>query len=200
MSGNIIDFNLNRRKAMSKRIISILVVCVLALSCVFAGTDGEQANAGKGILLVSGSPSAYQWIKVDQDIYKSTCGVAASVGYLWNVVKGLKVGASVEWTNFTQEKLSIYGSFNNIALLARASYGGMLSEKVFANAGLGLGYEVVLAGNNVSHAFCTELDANMGVVVDDVFSFFAGVKGMAVIQKASQSFSVMPSLGAGITL
>ena len=181
---------------MSKRIVSILVVCVLALACVFAGTDGEK----KGILLVSGSPSAYQWIKVDQDIYKSTSGVAASVGYVWNVVKGLNVGASVEWTNFTQEKLSIYGSFNNIALLARVGYGGLLSEKVFMNAGLGLGYEFVLAGNNISHAFCTELDANMGVVVDDVFSFFAGVKGRAVIQKASQSFSVMPSLGAGIAL
>ena len=179
-----------------KRLCIILIVAVLAASFVSA----ESAKADKGILLVSGSPSAYQLIKVDQDIYKSTCGVAASVGYEKNVFKGLNLGASLEWTNFTQDKLSIYGSFNNIALLARVGYGGLVSEKVFMNAGLGLGYEFVLAGNNISHAFCTELDMNMGVVVDDVFSFFAGVKGRAVIQKASQSFSVMPVLGAGIAL
>ena len=179
---------------MAKRIVSILVVCVLALSCVFA----ESANGG--IIDVSVSPSAFQWIKVEEDVYRSTSGIAASVGYMKNVWKGLAVGAGIEWSNYQQEKLVPYGSFNNVALLARCGYAFKLSEKVFLDAGIGLGYEIVMAGKNISHSFCSEIDLNMGMVIDDVFSFSAGAKGRAVIQKASQVFSVMPSLSVGITL
>ena len=179
-----------------KRLCIFLIVAVMVTSFVSA----ETAKAGNGLIDVSVAPSAFQWIKVGDDIYKSTSGISASAGYMKNVWNGLSVGAAVEWSNYKQEKLSIYGSFNNIALLAKAGYGLMLSEKVFMNAGLGLGYEIVLAGKNISHAFCTELEANMGIVVDDVFSICAGVKGRAVIQKASQAFSVMPSVGAGIAL
>ena len=117
-----------------------------------------------------------------------------------NIWNGLSVGAAVEWSNYKQEKLSVYGSFNNVALLLRCGYSLRLSEKVFAAAGIGLGYEVIIAGKNVSHAFSTELSAAAGIIIDDVFSVSAGVKGKAVIQKGSQAFSVMPSVGAGINL
>ena len=201
MGGCIFDFFWIRRLRMSKRIVSILVVCLITLTCVFAASsNGETEKAGNGLIDVSVAPSAFQWIKVGDDIYKSTSGFSASAGYINNIWKGLSVGAAIEWSNYKQEKLSIYGSFNNVALLLRCGYSLKLSEKVFASAGIGLGYEAIIAGKNVSHAFSTELSVAAGIDIDDVFSVTAGVMGKAVIQKGSQAFSVMPSVGAGIKL
>ena len=180
---------------MSKRIVLILSICVIALSCVYAG------SSDKGVIDVSLSTSSYQMIVVDKDIYRATSGLAASVGYMNNVWKGLSVGAALEWSNYKQEKLVPYGSFNNIAVLARCSYKIGLSEKVFADAGLGLGYEFSIVGkDNTFHSFVAELNGGFGIIIDDVFSLLAGAKAKAVIQKTTHIYSVLPYIGAGISL
>ena len=179
---------------MGKRTVLILCICVMALSCVWA-----DSSIG-GVVDVSIMPSSSQMIKVGDDIYKSTSGFGATAGYMRNVWEGLSVGAGFEWTNFVQEKLQNYGALNNIAVLARCSYKFGLSEKVFADAGLGLGYEMCIVGDNVSGSFVLELGGNIGIIIDDVFSLLAGVRTKASFQKATKAYSVLPTVGAGITL
>ena len=179
---------------MGKKTIVILFVCVMALACVYA----ESSSAG--VLELSVIPSSFQMIKVEEDVYSSTDGFGAYVGYMYNVWKGLSVGASLEWSNYKQEKLLSYGSFNNIAILARFSYRLGLSEKVFADAGLGLGYEMTVVGENISNSFITELNGNFGIIIDDVFSLAAGATAKAAIQKTTKVYSVLPTIGVGISL
>jgi len=179
---------------MAKRIVLILCICVTVLSCAFAG------SSDKGVIDITLTPSSVQMIKVDKDVYRATKGFGASVGYMKNVTKGLSVGAALEWGNFKQEKLLSYGAFNTVAILARCDYKFNLSEKVFADAGLGLGYELCIVGKNTSNSFVAELTGEFGITVDSVFSVLAGAKGKAAIQKTTQVFSVLPFVGAGITL
>ena len=179
---------------MGKRTVLILCICVMALSCVFADSSNE------GVLDLSIIPSSSQMIKVGDDVYSSTSGFGATAGYMKNVWEGLSVGAAFEWTNYKQEKLVSYGAFNNFAILAKCSYKFGLSEKVFADAGLGLGYEMCIVGDNVSSSFVLEIGGNFGVIIDDVFSLLAGVKTKAAIQKAAKTYSVLPTVGAGISL
>ena len=179
---------------MLKKSVLLVIVLIVALSCAFAG------SSDKGVIDITLTPSSKQMIKVDKDTYKSTSGFGASVGYMKSVAKGLSVGAALEWGNFKQEKLLSYGAFNTVAILARCDYKFNLSEKVFADAGLGLGYELCIVGKNTFNSFVAELTGEFGITVDSVFSVLAGAKGKAAIQKTTQVFSVLPFVGAGITL
>lgn len=178
---------------MSKKSVLIFCVCVLALSGVFAGT-AERNSVDLGF-----APSPRQMIKVGGDVYTSDSGLAASAGYSRTVRGGLYVGCGLEWSNYKQYKLEDYGSFNNVAALARCGYRFGLSEKVFADGGLGLGYELSIVGKNTSGSFVIELDGHAGVIVDDVFSLIAGAKARAAIQSRTGAYSVLPYAGASIS-
>lgn len=180
---------------MVKRTILILVVCLIALSGVFA--DGLKRD----VIKVSVIPSSFQVIKIGDDAYRSSDGFGLSAGYMKNVWKGLSAGGSLEWTSYKQDKLPGYGAFNNIALLAEGSYRLDLSEKVFAQAGLGLGYEMCIAGKGgVTNSFVSELSGNLGIGIDNRFSVVGGVKAKIAVQNGTNIYSVLPSVGADISL
>lgn len=183
---------------MSKRIISILVVCVLALACVFA--DSIDSESSKGYFAFNAAPSSYQWMKVNEDVYQSTDGFAGSVGYVYNAWKGLEIGADVDFSGYDQYKIANFGSYYNLGLLLKAGWKFQLSEKVFAGAGLGLGYEASLIGKKFYSAVCAELYGKVGFAIDDTFALVAGANAKASIQKDFYALTVSPTIGVTVTL
>jgi len=184
---------IKREENMLKKWFFVLLICIMALPCLFAGQRGSN------VIDLSMTPSSYQIIKVGDDTYEAASGLAASAGYMRSFKNGLSAGGSIEWSNYKQEKLLPYGSFNNIAILARGNYRFALSERVFAETGLGLGYEMCVVGKNVTNSFVAEINGDFGIIIDDVFSLLAGAKAKIAVQKTTNVYSVLPFIGAGIS-
>ena len=178
---------------MSKKTIIALVLCLVALGCVYAGNSSIVAQV---------SPYSLQTVSASDGLHVSTYGYGAKVGYRYEVWNDLSVGADVDFSIFRFKEID--SRYKILSARALVGYTYRFTDKVFAQAELGftmefrstanakdssVGFNLYLGGGysfNYTVALTGGVDVGMG--------FQKGVNGVA------PGFELRTQIGALVTL
>ena len=174
---------------MVKKTMVVLCLCVVALSCAFAG---------KSSLVLQASPFSYQNVSVSGANYKSTYGFKFEAGYRYNIVKGLTVGGDVKYSNYKYSELS--DRYNVLSFLANAGWTQQLGDLWTLTAEFGLGVQRRSVGSKSIAAFGMNLYTGAGFAVSKNVSVTCGADFGLAFQKGSKDLSVDLMLGTAIKL
>jgi len=178
---------------MVKKTMVVLCLCVVALSCAFAG---------KSSLVLQVSPFSYQNVSVSSTNYKSTYGFGFKAGYRYEVIKNLTVGADVDLSLYKYKELD--KKYVVVGMRATGAYAFDFTEAFYGKAGLGLGLAVRAIGSKSQAAFDMQADFDLGFRLSEKVSITAGTDLELGFQKGKNSkstdFSVKVETGVEIKL
>ena len=171
-----------------KKPIIVMILLVLAISCVFAG---------KSSITVKVSPYSYQYVEKDAG-YSSTYGFSFQTGYRYDFNKGLSVGADLKYSNYRYNELS--NAYHVISLMPNAGWSFFFGDKWSATANLGAGIQKRIIGDKSALFFATNLYLGAGYKVTEKVAITLGADLGLAFQKGSKDFSVDAMLGTAILL
>ena len=116
---------------MKKTVIFTVLLCIVALSCAYAG---------KASLVAQVSPYSLQTVPVSGETYVSTYGFGAKGGFRYDVYKGLNVGFDVDFGVYRFKELD--SDYNILSARALVGYRYDFSTSLFAQAELGVALEM----------------------------------------------------------
>ena len=161
-----------------KRTIIFTLLCIVALSCAFAG---------KTEISVKVSPYALQTVKTSGGTYVSDYGygVAGEISTdVWNnVTAGLDLNIGI----FKFDELD--SDYNVISFRGVAGYRYDFTDKLFANADLGLGVDLRIVGSVENTSFSTGLYLGGGFRFSEEMAVTAGVDVALCFQASKKSKS-----------
>ena len=172
---------------MAKKPLSVIVFCFLFMSLAFAGET-----------VVNIAPYSFQNVNVDSENYGSSYGFSLSAGYRHGIWKGLSVGGDIEYSVYRYRQLE--KAYNVVGVTADADWTFRFATAMYADAGLGLGFEERIIGTVSAGAFCMKIYGNFAYGFNERIAATAGLDLRMAFQKGSSDFSVVPSLGARVTL
>ena len=169
-----------------KKPVIMMILLVLALSCVFAGNSSVTVKA---------SPYSYQYVKKDAG-YSSTYGFGFEAGYGYDFCKGLSVGADIKFSDYRFDELS--DGYHVISLMPYLGWTGNVGDKVSVTANLGTGMQERIIGDRHALFFAMNLYLGAGYKVTDKVALTAGADLGLAFQENSKDLSVDAMLGAAI--
>ena len=149
---------------MKRKIFVITVLCVLALSCAFAGRFSITAQL---------SPYSLQSVAMESGIHYSSYGFGFKAGARYNIWDRLDVGLDISLDSYRYKVLD--SSYLAIGFMAKAGYGFDFTEKVFGQAELGLGLDIRKIGDRSQAAFGFGVYLGGGYRLTDRVIAIAGV-------------------------
>ena len=178
---------------MAKKTIFVLVLCILALSCVYAG---------KSSIVVQGSPYSFQSVSASSGTYKSTYGYGGKAGYRYEVCNNLTVGADFDLSVFKFDELE-----KNYMVMAFRAVGGYrfdISGVVYAKCEIGAGVALRSIGDRRQAVVDLQADFDAGFRISDSVAITAGAGLELGFQKSrsasSTDFAVKTEVGLDISL
>lgn len=178
---------------MVKKTMVVLCLCVVALSCAFAG---------KSSLVLQASPFSYQNVSVSSTNYKSTYGFGFKAGYRYEVIKNLTVGADVDLNLYDYNELD--NKYVVVGMRAAGAYAFDFSDAFYGKAGLGFGVAIRAIGSKSQAAFDMQADFDLGYRLSERLSITAGTDLELGFQKGKNSkstdFAVKVETGVEIKL
>ena len=171
-----------------RRIIIALFICLLVLSCVYAGQTSLRGQV---------SPYSLQGVFIEGEKFYSSYGFAFKGGMRHNILNGLTVGADFNLEIYRYKVLE--NSYVILGFMPKAGYCLDFSELFFAEAEIGLGLEARKVANKVQAAFGMKLYIGAGYRFNEIISATLGVDLGLGFQKGKNSkstdFSVQTQLG-----
>lgn len=171
-----------------KKIIIALILCLMALLCVWAGQTSLRGQI---------SPYSLQGVFIAGDKYYSTYGFAFRGGMRHNIWNNLTVGADFDLEIYRYKVID--SSYVILGLMPKAGYWLDFSEVLFAEAEIGLGLQARKVANKAQHAFGMKLYLGAGYRFNEKISATLGVDLGLGFQKGKNSsstdFSVQTQLG-----
>jgi len=178
---------------MVKKTMVVLCLCVVALSCAFAG---------KSSLVLQASPFSYQNVSVSGANYKSTHGFGFKAGYRYEVIKDLSVGGDVDFKLYNYDELN--RKYVVVGMRAMGSYAFDFSESLYGKVGLGAGLAIRAIGSRSQAAFDMQADFDLGLRLNENVSLTTGVGLELGFQKSkktnSTDFAVKVETGVAVKL
>ena len=163
---------------MTKKAFLVLCLCILALSCAFAGKLSTVGHF---------SPFALQSVNHTSGKYSSTYGYGFNGGVRYDVYNGITAGVDLNFDVYKYDELeSDYAVFG---VRAVGGYIYSISEKFFALGELGVGIDNRSIGSLTQTFFAFGVDLGAGCVVSEEFKLTAGVGMDLAFQKGSSTKS-----------
>lgn len=161
-----------------KRTIIFTLLCIVALSCAFAG---------KTEIAVKVSPYSLQTVKTSEETYVSDYGYGVTGGFRTDVWNNVTAGFDLSIGFFKFDELE--NDYNVISLRGTAGYGYDFSEKLYANADLGLGFDLRKVGSVKNTSFAMNLYMGCGYRLSDEFALTGGLDFTLCFQSSKNSSS-----------
>ena len=178
---------------MIKKTIMVLALCIIMLSCAFAGKFSITGQV---------SPYSLQTITMESGRHVSTYGFGANVGAGFNICDNLSVGLDFNFDMFKYAEID--DSYLVFGFMAKAGYMFDFSQKVFGQAQIGLGLDIRKIGPNSQAAFGAEFYFGGGYRFSEKFNITAGLDlehgFLNGSTSSSTDFAAKIALGTVITL
>ena len=173
---------------MVKKTMVVLCLCIVALSCAFAGESS---------VVVQASPYSHQTASASAGDFKSTYGFGLKAGYRYKLDNGLVIGADVKYSNF--KYADVDNRYHVISLMAKVG-GSQTIKKLTVTLDLGCGAQMRILGKKSIATLGLNLYSGVGYAVSDKVSIECGADMGIAFQKNSTDRSVDVLLGAAIRL
>ena len=170
---------------MKRKIFIITVICVLTLSCAFAGRFSITAQL---------SPYSLQSVAMESGIHYSSYGFGFKAGARYNIWDRLDVGLDISLDSYRYKVLD--SSYLVIGFTAKAGYAFDFTEKTFGQAEAGLGLDIRKIGDRTQAAFGLELYFGGGYRFTENLSATAGLDLEHGFQGSAADFAARFRLGA----
>ena len=157
---------------MKKGIILALVLCVLATGIVYAGKLSISAQI---------TPYSLQIVSAGDGSHFSTYGYGAKGGFRVNVWDNLSVGLDADFNLYKYDELT--SDYIVIALRAAAGYSYDFTDRFYAQAGLGVGFDSRKVGSYGKTYFGADLCLGCGYRLSDQVAATAGADVGLGLQK-----------------
>ncbi len=149
---------------MKRKIIITTVLCLIALSCAFAGKFSITAQF---------SPYSLQSVAMESGIHYSSYGFGFKAGARYKILDRLDVGLDVSLDSYKYKALD--SNYLVIGFMAKTGYAFDFTEKVFGKAEIGLGLDIRKIGDRSQAAFGFGVYMGGGYRFTDRISATAGV-------------------------
>ena len=127
---------------MTRKAFLIICLCIVAISCVYAGKVGIVAQV---------SPYAVQSVAASSGKYVSTYGYGYKAGFRYELFDHFTIGLDAGETLFKFKELGY--DYQVISLRAVAGYTYNFTEQLYANGELGAGASFRSVGENTQTSF-----------------------------------------------
>lgn len=149
---------------MKRKIIITTVLCLIALSCAFAGKFSITAQF---------SPYSLQSVAMESGIHYSSYGFGFKAGARYSIRDTLDVGLDISLDSYKYKALD--SNYLVIGFMAKTGYAFDFTEKVFGKAEIGLGLDIRKIGGRSQAAFGFGVYMGGGYRFTDRISATAGV-------------------------
>ena len=173
---------------MVKKTMVVLCLCIVALSCAFAG---------KSTVVVQASPYSHQTASASAGDFKSKYGFGFKAGYRYILDNGLVIGADAKYSNF--KYADVDNRYNVISVMANVG-GSQTINKITVTVDLGCGVQVRILGSKSIATLGLNLYSGIGYAVSDKVSIECGADMGIAFQKNSTDLSIDALIGAAIRL
>ena len=163
---------------MMKRLFLTLMLCMMVSCLVFAGKVNISAQA---------SPFSLQVVSASNGTFVSTYGFGAGGGFRVNVWDNLSVGMDLNLGIYKYDELD--SDYLVIGVKAMAGYSYDFSDKLFAEADLGVGLDNRRIGSLKQNTFAADLYLGCGYWLSDEMAVTGGVDLGLGLQKGKYSRS-----------
>ena len=163
---------------MKKRLFLTLMLCMMVSCLVFAGKVNISAQA---------SPFSLQVVSASNGTFVSTYGFGAGGGFRVNVWDNLSVGMDLNLGIYKYDELD--SDYLVIGVKAMAGYSYDFSDKLFAEADLGVGLDNRRIGSLKQNTFAADLYLGCGYWLSDEMAVTGGVDLGLGLQKGKYSRS-----------
>ena len=178
---------------MSKKTIFVLVLCIVALSCAYAGSSSIVAQV---------SPYSLQTVSASEGLHVSAYGFGAKVGYRYEVWNDLSLGADVDFSLYKFSEIE--SMYKILSARALVGYTYRFTLETFAQAELGFTMEFRSTANAKDSAVGFNLYLGGGYSLNYTLALTAGVDVGMGFQKGkggvSPGFELRTQVGALVTL
>jgi hypothetical protein len=178
---------------MKRKIIITTVLCLIALSCAFAGKFSITAQF---------SPYSLQSVAMESGIHYSSYGFGFKAGARYKILDRLDVGLDVSLDSYKYKALD--SNYLVIGFMAKTGYVFDFTDKVFGRAEAGLGLDIRKIGDRKQAAFGFGVYLGGGYRFTDRISATAGVDLAYGFQNGknanSTDFAAKMQLGAIVGL
>ena len=178
-----------REYGFSRKALAVLAMCLIVLSCAFAGRFSIKAQV---------SPYSLQTVTLQSGRHSSSYGFGFTAGGRYNIVDNLTAGLDVNLDIFNYRELE--NKYLVIGFMAKAGYAFDFSEKVYGEAELGLGLDIRKIGDRSQAAFGMDAYFGGGYRFTERFSATAGLDLEHGFQGNSTDFAARFRLGAAFAL
>ena len=163
---------------MKKKVIFTALLCILALSCAFAGKTSFVAQI---------SPYSLQTVPLADKTYVSSYGYGAKGGIRFDVGRNISLGADIEFGVYKFNEFDFdYNVFTGRLLFG---YTYNINEKLFAQAEFGLGTEKKQTTEGSINSVGIDMYAGCGYVVSEQLTATLGIDIGAGFQKGNDSIA-----------
>ena len=177
---------------MRKAIIFTLL-CIFALCCVYAGKTNIVAKV---------SPYSLQTVRTAGGTYVSDYGYGAAGGFRADVWNNVTAGLDLNIGFFKFDELD--KDYIVVSLRGTAGYRYDFTEKLYANADLGLGLDLRKVGSVKNTSFGLNLYMGCGYRLSDEFALTGGLDLALCFQTSKKSsstdFALRTQLGLAMAL
>ncbi|MBP5163100.1 MAG: hypothetical protein ILP16_09025 [Spirochaetales bacterium] len=163
---------------MKKIFLLDLMLCIMASCFVYAG----KVNIAGQV-----SPFSVQVVSASSGTFVSTYGFGAGGGFRVNVWDNLSVGMDLNLGIYKYDELD--SDYMVIGVKALAGYSYDFTEKLFAEADLGVGLDNRRIGSHKQNSFAADLYLGCGYRLSDEFAVTGGVDLGLGLQKGKYSRS-----------
>lgn len=176
-----------------KKLVVFMLLCVLVLSCAYAG---------KASLKFQITPYSLQNVSATSGRFTSTYGYGVRSGFRYNVWKDLTAGLDLGLSEYKYKELQT--EYNVVSLRAIAGYTYDFSPKFYGEAELGLGIDrreissahMIAFGMNgyIGGGFRASDDFSINIGVDLGLGFQSGKKSKSTDFSFSTRLGIQTSL------
>ena len=177
-----------------KRTLIVLVFSLLVLACTFAEVDID--------IVAKVSPYSLQTVRTAGGTYVSDYGYGVAGGFRADVWNNVTAGLDLNIGFFKFNELD--KDYNVISLRGTAGYRYDFTEKLYANADLGLGLDLRKVGSVENTSFGLNLYMGCGYRLSDDFALTGGLDLALCFQTSKNSsstdFALRTQLGLAMAL
>ena len=178
---------------MVKKTMVVLCLCVVALSCAYAG---------KASLVAQVSPYSLQTVSASEGAHVSSYGYGAKAGFRYDVWNNLNLGVDVDFSIYRFEELD--SQYNILSARALVGYRYDFSTSLFAQAELGATLEMRNAAEAKARSVGMNLYLGCGYALSDQLAVTVGTDVGMEFQKGNggvvTGFALRTQVGALMTL
>ena len=166
---------------MTKKLIVVFVVCIICLSCTFAGTS---------VFEIQFSPYSYQRHTFDNTLLESNYGLGLGLGYRNYVWRGISIGTQFDFRTYEYNEFS--SGFYLFSFMAKAGGTIKYTKNFSMTVDIGLGLDIRTLESDTTFHFNSVAYTKFAYNIGNSISIFAGAD---IAFSSTEDLAVTPKIG-----